>query len=393
MKFLVAASLLCAALVECGVIPLQRLLIQGIDAHDSEAAMKSQGFRLIATGAETAAWMSEEQILGLRRKEIGFMDVTDQDLEAIASLGLPKRFAPPSKIAHKVVVNALLPNISIPHMTSFLTKFSSFKTRYYQSTSGAESADWLYDHVVSIKPASHKVSVKVTKFLHDWGQFSIVARVESTGFNGDAGVPVVVVGAHQDSVNGANPYFGRAPGADDDGSGTTTTTEAYRVLLASGFVPERPIEFHWYSAEEAGLLGSQKVAAHYKANARQIAGMYQCDMTGYVPKSRAPVVAIVTDFVDPDLSDFLRKVANAYSGVSVVDTQCGYACSDHASWSKAGYASVFAFETEFKDHSPYIHTIEDTVDNVDFEHIGHFVRVALGFAVELSLARDEDSRL
>lgn len=45
--------------------------------------------------------------------------------------------------------------------------------------------------------------------------------------------------------NPVNVYLG----ADDDGSGTVTILESYRSLLASGFAPERPVEFHWYSAE------------------------------------------------------------------------------------------------------------------------------------------------
>jgi hypothetical protein len=39
------------------------------------------------------------------------------------------------------------------------------------------------------------------------------------------------------------------PGADDDGSGSVTILESYRALIASNFRPERPVEFHWYSAE------------------------------------------------------------------------------------------------------------------------------------------------
>ncbi|KAJ3239240.1 Leucine aminopeptidase 1 [Chytriomyces hyalinus] len=391
-SFLVSVLLVCGA-AQAAVIPLQKLLIQQIDNLSSpKMDLAAQGFRLISTSQDNAAWMSEEQILGLRRKEIGFMDVTDQDLEKLQTFALPKRFAPPAKVSHKSIVTPLLANISIPHMTEFLSHFSTFKTRYYQTATGAQSVEWLYQQIAAIQPVNgDKVAVKLSKFYHDWGQFSIIARVENVENPGRGSAePAVVIGAHIDSANGANPYFGRSPGADDDGSGTTTILEAFRVLLGSGFTPSRPIEFHWYSAEEAGLLGSQKVAAQYKSDGRQIAGMYQCDMTGYVPKGRDPVVAIVTDFVDPDLTDFLRKVATAYSSVKVVDTQCGYACSDHASWSKAGYASTFGFETEFKDHSPFIHTSEDTVENLDFHHIAHFTRVALGFAVELSLAREEE---
>ncbi|KAJ7300862.1 hypothetical protein DFH08DRAFT_979251 [Mycena albidolilacea] len=55
-----------------------------------------------------------------------------------------------------------------------------------------------------------------------------------------------------------------APGADDDGSGSVTILENYRALLAADFHPERSLEFHWYSAEEGGLLGSQAVAKAYE---------------------------------------------------------------------------------------------------------------------------------
>lgn len=39
--------------------------------------------------------------------------------------------------------------------------------------------------------------------------------------------------------------------------------EAFRVLAHRGFIPERgPVEFHWYAAEEAGLLGSLDIAGY-----------------------------------------------------------------------------------------------------------------------------------
>lgn len=46
----------------------------------------------------------------------------------------------------------------------------------------------------------------------------------------------------------------RIQGADDDGSGSMSILEAYRALIASGFRPERAVEFHWYSAEVSSAL-------------------------------------------------------------------------------------------------------------------------------------------
>jgi leucyl aminopeptidase len=69
----------------------------------------------------------------------------------------------------------------------------------------------------------------------------------------------VVVGAHQDSANYLFPLL-PAPGADDDGSGSITILEAFRGLVEMGFKPkDKVVEFHWYAAEEAGLLGSLDV--------------------------------------------------------------------------------------------------------------------------------------
>ncbi|KAJ3060851.1 Leucine aminopeptidase 1, partial [Rhizoclosmatium hyalinum] len=238
---------LCSLLCQSAVLPLQKLLIPELDEQNAfgKTDLEAQGFRLIATSPTEATWMTEEEILGLRRKEIGFMDITAQDLESVEAFGLPIRFAPPAKVSYKDVVTKLFDEISIPRMQAFLTTFSGFRTRYYQSLSGEQSADWLYTQLTEITSKNPAVKTSVSKFLHGWGQFSIVVRVESTTPAKES-FPTVIIGAHQDSANGANPYFGRAPGADDDGSGTTTVLEAYRVLAESNVVPKRPIEFHFY---------------------------------------------------------------------------------------------------------------------------------------------------
>jgi leucyl aminopeptidase len=56
--------------------------------------------------------------------------------------------------------------------------------------------------------------------------------------------------------------------------------EIFRVLVSSNFKPTRNIEFHFYSGEEAGLLGSQAIAANYKSSGKSIYAMLNLDMTG-----------------------------------------------------------------------------------------------------------------
>lgn len=70
--------------------------------------------------------------------------------------------------------------------------------------------------------------------------------------------------------------------ADDDGSGTTSILDAFRVLASTPtYAPTTSaVEFHWYSAEEGGLLGSQAVAKVYEEEGVDVKGMIQMDMTG-----------------------------------------------------------------------------------------------------------------
>lgn len=80
----------------------------------------------------------------------------------------------------------------------------------------------------------------MTAFKHTWVQSSIIARIP-----GKTAGPVTILGAHMDSINLSSPTSGRAPGADDDGSGSVNLLEAFRALLASGFQPTTPVEFQW----------------------------------------------------------------------------------------------------------------------------------------------------
>lgn len=109
--------------------------------------------------------------------------------------------------------------------------------------------------------------------------------------------------------------------------------------------------------------------------------MLNQDMTGYSPKKQ---ISIITDYTDAPLNAFLKLVAEEYSGLEVVGSECGYACSDHGSAVASGYPASFLFEAAFGEHSPYIHSEKDTVETVDLEHVLGHVKTTIGFAVEAS---------
>ncbi|KAG0354555.1 hypothetical protein BC939DRAFT_153850 [Gamsiella multidivaricata] len=353
-----------------------------IKKHES-VIVADDDMRLVQVAENEAPfYTSEKERMEMLRSNIHYMDITDNtDLGTYRAKSLGKKPLP-SAAVHQNKVARYVDQLSTANMEVALTEFTKFHTRYYKSETGHQSAQWLYKQISDlIEETDAESDVSIRKFEHDnWKQFSIIARFE--GKNESLTNEPVIVGAHQDSVNMWLPQL-RSPGADDDGSGTVTILEVFRALVNTGFRPHRPVEFHWYSAEEAGLLGSQAVAKSYEKKGVDVIAMIQNDMTGYVGTKFAESYGIVVDYVDEDLTELVRVYAREYGDIPVRETKCGYACSDHASWAKAGYRSAFAIEGDFSDSSPYIHTANDDVSHISFDHMKQFAKLALGFAVEL----------
>ncbi len=186
-----------------------------------------------------------------------------------------------------------------------MTKFTSFNTRYYNSKIGKLSSDWLRSILDTMtQQASNGLSVKVKTIKHKWKQSSFIVQVADSKWNQEDmnSIERVIVGSHLDSINQWDPYSGVAPGADDDGSGVTALVEVLRILLGSSFIPSKLIEFHFYSAEEIGLLGSQEIAQMYNDQNVNVVAMFQADMTGYTPPEKKPVIAVGSDYSDKAFS-------------------------------------------------------------------------------------------
>lgn len=244
------------------------------------------------------------------------MDITNtQDLGSINALNEKTKKSVvtyPKKPAYNVSLQPLLKKLSKDNMQHHLKDFTSFHTRYYKSEYGVKSSNWLYNQVNDTihKSGAGKHGSKVERFDHPWGQSSVIATIPGKSEK------TVVIGAHQDSINLFLPSILAAPGADDDGSGSVTILEALRVFLQSESVisgnASNTVEFHWYSAEEGGLLGSNAIFSAYEKKGRDIKAMLQQDMTGYTHKTleagEPESVGVITDFVDPGLTEFIKAV-------------------------------------------------------------------------------------
>lgn len=344
--------------------------------------------RLVQTSPdEEPYWTTEmgKQLLWYRG--VHFMDLTDTpDLGSLnaARHGFAKGESKfPSHVEHKKELKKVFKKISQEGPRKHLEKFTSFHTRYYKSETGRQSQAWLFKTVSDLVKDYSFVSV--SEFPHPWGQNSILLHIKGSNSTLTKEKGVTILGAHQDSTN-LFPFFA-APGADDDGSGTVTIIEALRVLLSSHWRPESDVEFHWYSAEEGGLLGSQAVAQAYERKNTRVNAMLQQDMTAFVKSGTTETVGLVSDFVSQPLTRFIGMLVDEYLDIGYTETKLGYAGSDHASWTKIGADSAFAIEATFENSNlKRIHTTQDTFDYPEFSfgHLMQFVRLSSAFVVELA---------
>ncbi|OJD33761.1 leucyl aminopeptidase [Diplodia corticola] len=332
-------------------------------------------------------WVTEDEKWELRKAGVNFFDKTWTQAAKTESKAKRQAVSYPTTAKFTSAVNTLISSLSTSNMQTNMQGLTGFTNRYYRSSTGSQAATWLKNRVQSTIDAAGGGGT-VEFFTHSWSQSSIIAKVPGKS------EATIVVGSHFDSINLNNPSSGSAPGADDDGSGCVANLEILKAYLASSAVrngeAENTVEFHWYSGEEGGLLGSQAVFESYASDGRNVIAMLNFDMTGYTAGMTnagvAKSLAVVTDYVNTALSNFARLMIRTYTTLPISTSTCGYACSDHASATDAGFPSAYIFESPDEYSSPHIHTTQDTISTVDFGHVLNHAKAGLGFVYELAFS-------
>ncbi|KAJ9104669.1 hypothetical protein QFC21_002167 [Naganishia friedmannii] len=283
---------------------------------------------------EELKWVTEYDKIILKTKGFKFMDITDAPTLGMANMlspggGAKKLYTYPqpssNSSTHAYTTSHLYPKLSTDIMKANLIKFSGFRTRYYRSETGKQSQQWLLSKIKEYAQVNPHITIK--EHPHSWGQNSIVAHIPSAHeikYKSSKNKDGEKTKHEKDSVVIIDPTLWLqdialthqvlcALKADDDGSGTTSILDAFRVLAASSYKPTNSaVEFHWYSAEEGGLLGSQAVAKVYEEDKVDVKGMIQMDMTAWVKKDTKEVIGVITDFVDPALTKFIAAAVHEY---------------------------------------------------------------------------------
>jgi len=353
------------------------------------------GWRLIRTNQSAAAqWHSPGQVADLVRARqpgagLGFMDITHVVPHAQKQQRKRKFPAKPTRMTEvRAMFRQYLEPEGPSHLFNFLRPLTEFHNRYYTGEWAVASSQWIAEEAQRIINASGRPrDASVRLHLNpDFPQMNIVAKLRGSD---PTKKDILVLGAHMDSINSQGDEAGwpyaRAPGADDDGTGSAVLLYVLDTLLRGGYTPERTIEFQWYAGEERGLLGSRVLANEYRRQGVEVYAMMQIDMCG-----GGGDVNFVMDYVSRPLSEFVMKLVGEYMEHGVArEFECGYGCSDHASWHDEGYPSSFPIEsrgTRDPDTGEPCrgHSEDDRLVCVDPKYMLDFARLAVAYALELS---------
>ncbi|MFQ6008047.1 MAG: M20/M25/M40 family metallo-hydrolase [Candidatus Zixiibacteriota bacterium] len=247
----------------------------------------------------------------------------------------------------------------------FNKRLEDFQTRYIWTDSIDRARDW------------------IAQKFRDWGYTDVTTP--EFWWNGDwhynvmAVKPgyaepdkVIVIGGHYDSiVYGQTPGpMEFAPGADDNGSGTTTVMELARVLAD---VPLRKtIIFIAFSAEEVGLVGSRAAAQKFMNDGTDIEVMYNFDMVGYTKDEYDSI--LVTSGPNQAYRDVTAAAATRLTSlIPIIRISPGN--SDHSSFREQGYNVVFTIEADF--NSVNYHSNSDSTSKLDFPYFTEVVKMAV----------------
>ncbi|KAI4091459.1 MAG: hypothetical protein LQ339_008115 [Xanthoria mediterranea] len=366
-------SCIASALVSISVATAASL----VDA-DFQARFK-QGFRLIKTSpTDAGAWVTDEdKIANYTGKCVHFVDITDiKDPEVLRVFSGQKDNSRVAAVAaitypavsHQTEANGLIAQLNTSGPQTWLKALSDFYNRYYKSSYGTQSATYLFNTVKSLSAPNPRITV--SQFSHSYAQPSVIARIPGTSPN------LIVVSAHFDSTGGSSTA--RGPGAVDNASGCVVLMETLRVLATTKYAPRNTFEFHFYSGEEAGLLGSGDIFRSYKSSNKPILAVVNTDMAGYSPSGK---ISSYNDYSDAGLLAYVRRIITAYLGSYTTDT-CGYGCSDHASAYSNGFPAAYVCDEPDRTSTPYIHSPNDAYSTVSFATVLRHAKFTMAFLVE-----------
>lgn len=273
-------------------------------------------------------------------------------------------------------VQTLLEETSQEKLKSYIKDISSVSSRYHSSTTGLNTPNRIIN-IIQNNLASF-TGFKIDKISMPANSISKQESIIVSLKGESEPEKIIVLGAHLDSINSSD-HAAAAPGADDDASGMATLIEIIRIIAKNNLKFERTIEFHFYSAEEIGLIGSSHISKEYAAAGKKVQAMLQTDMNSWSQDPEEQTIHIVSTDTTPRLNQSVKSLLNTYLGGTYKETRLAAGTSDHKAWFNAGYDVVFPFENP-DNYNKALHTLNDTTNTINNYKLNErFTKLGLAF--------------
>jgi photosystem II stability/assembly factor-like uncharacterized protein len=202
---------------------------------------------------------------------------------------------------------------------------------------------------------------------------NVVATLEGTKSPSD----VYIVCAHYDSMSD-RPMV-RAPGGDDNASGTSLVLEAAKILKDYGF--ESTIKFICFSGEEEGLYGSWYYAKSAYLRGERIKAVLNFDMIAYGTTG----IYLIGNRKTSWLVDYCIAVRDSFLGEftisRLIDDNAMW--GDHASFWLTGYHALMGIELD-NWTNPNYHTRHDVVKTLNMGLAADVTKLAVAWLASLA---------
>jgi len=272
---------------------------------------------------------------------------------------------PATKSNNPALIRQLVANVSQTVMIDFLEELTGLHTRLSTNVSAGLIASEF------IMQAFEQRGVEASFYNYNFPSNyppNVIGRIPGRS------AATVILGAHfDDRAQNINDQSARAPGANDDGSGTAALLEAARVFsnaYALGHRFQYTIEFCSFSGEEQGLYGSTAYANFKSAQGAEIVAMLQSDMIAHKFVGQPNKMELSTRYADEDLNVEVEDISNEYVPTLQVGrtTAC---CSDQQPFYSNGYYATALVEAGGYTVDPQYHTTTDVMyrDDYSFEQL------------------------
>jgi hypothetical protein len=263
-------------------------------------------------------------------------------------------------------------------------RLAGFNTRNTLSPGLTDAVSWLAGEYRKIPG----LEVEVMKYTAPKGrrvpEDKEVSQVIATLKGQDS--RVIMVGGHLDSLNlrATDAATGRAPGANDDASGTALALEVARAMAAKKW--KHTLMFVGFTGEEQGLLGSRALAQRAKKEGWIIDAVLSNDTVGSSGNKNGQKdekhIRVFSEEKDThqsrELARFIewtsRSVPNF--GVKLVFRKDRFGRGgDHSPFNDEGFNAVRFVEV----HEEYSrqHTPDDLPEFMDWKYLANAARVNL----------------